>query len=405
MSGSTGSFTDMRSWGGKLIATGIFSLVADQDHWLRPLGIAAWDGTHWSPLGDGVNGQYFSLGEYAGDLVVAGYSMSIRGLPITRAARWNGASWSQIGTGAPDFVVSVAEFQNQLYMGSEGGLWHWDNSTWSSVPVLDGQNVDAIAPSGPRLVVGGSIAQGGAIGSPNVVFWDGTNLEPAGAGVNSIVLAATEWLGQPVIGGRFTASGATPLPGVATWDGSQWQPMGTRAVEVYQLRVEDGELFASGDFRLPDDSVVETIAHWTGTDWHVLGSGSNGYAFATYGGYLYQAGSGLVHGHVSHGLSRVPLGAVLDVPQPQAAARIALSVSPNPARGPAGFYFTLPSAGHARVTVLDLAGRRVATLADGAFEAGPHRAAWTTPGAPGVYLALLETGAGRVSRRFVVLER
>jgi len=28
-----------------------------------------------------------------------------------------------------------------------------------------------------------------------------------------------------------------------------------------------------------------------------------------------------------------------------------------------------------------------------------------TPGAPGVYLALLETAAGRVSRRFVVLER
>src|SRR6185369_7546855 len=195
------------------------------------------------------------------------------------------------------------------------------------------QYVFAIAPSGQRLVVGGLFAQGGAIGSSNVVFWDGTNLQAAGPGVNGYVDAAAEWLGQPVIGGSFTASGATPLPGVAIWDGSQWQPMGTRAVEVEQLRVQGGELFASGAFRLPDDSVVETIAHWTGTDWHVLGSGSGSYRFATYGGYLYQAGSGRVHGHPSHGLSRVPLSAVLDAPPPRNAARIALGVSPNPARG------------------------------------------------------------------------
>src|SRR5262249_7004533 len=143
-----------------------------------------------------------------------------------------------------------------------------------------------------------------------------------------------------------------------------------------------------------------------GSDWHALGSGGNGYAFENYGGYLYLAGYGTENGHATHGLSRVPLGAVLDAPKPTPrATSIALAVSPNPAHGRAQFSFTLPANGHARVTLLDLAGRRVATLADGAFEAGPHRATWATPGAPGVYLALLETSAGRVSRRFVVLER
>lgn len=112
-----------------------------------------------------------------------------------------------------------------------------------------------------------------------------------------------------------------------------------------------------------------------------------------------------MHGHVSHDLSRVPLSAVLDAPRPQAPAHIALAVSPNPARARASFSFTLPAPGHARVTVLDFAGRRVATLADGVLAAGPHRTQWATPGAPGVYMALLETSAGRVSRRFVVLER
>jgi hypothetical protein len=230
-------------------------------------------------------------------------------------------------------------------------------------------------------------------------------LQPAGAGVNSNVYAATEWLGQPVIGGGFTASGDTPLPGVATWDGSQWQPMGTRAVRVYQLRVQEGELFASGDFRLPDDSVVETIAHWTGTDWHVLGSGSNQYPFATYGGYLYQAGSGLEHGHASHGLARMPLGAILDVPRPQSVTgHVALAVRQNPVRGRAHFVITLPAAAHARLTVHDVAGRLLATLNDGELTAGEHQFEWAAAGAePAVYFIRLVTPSLHESRRFVLL--
>jgi hypothetical protein len=52
-------------------------------------------------------------------------------------------------------------------------------------------------------------------------------------------------------------------------------------------------------------------------------------------------------------------------------------------------------AGHTRVTVLDLAGRRVATLADWRVRGRAHHAEWATPGAPGVYMALLETNTGR----------
>jgi hypothetical protein len=408
MFGTMRPLDDMRSWGGKLIVTGRFASAADQDHWVWCPGIAAWDGTHWSPVGGFVQGSYNVLGEYQGDLIVAGgdFSVFVPGLHTNGAARWNGVSWSALGT-PPIFVdfESIAEFQNQLYLGADEGLWHWNNVAWSSVPALDNQYVFAIAPSGQRLVVGGLFAQGGAIGSSNVVFWDGTNLQAAGPGVNGYVDAAAEWLGQPVIGGSFTASGATPLPGVAIWDGSQWQPMGTRAVEVEQLRVQDGELFASGSFRLPDDSVVETIAHWTGTDWHVLGSGSNEYRFAIYGGYLYQAGSGLVHGHLSHGPSRVPLTAVLDVPRSRPlTANLQLSVLANPARGRARFSFALPRAGHARLAVYDLGGRALATLADNEFDAGTHELAWEAAVAPGVYYLRLDTPSGHASQRFVLLK-
>lgn len=406
MFGTMRPLNDMRSWGGKLIVTGTFAIVAEQDHWVLSPFLAAWDGTHWSQLGSIVYGSHNMLGEYEGDLIVAGSSLSV-GPQISGAARWNGVSWSGFGTGPPWYlgVESIAEFQNQLYLGADEGLWHWNHSTWSSVPALDNQYVLAIAPSGPRLVVGGWFAQDGAIGSPNVVFWDGTTLQAAGAGVNNSVLTATEWLGQPVIGGWFTASGATPLPGVAIWDGSQWQPMGTRAVKVEELRVQEGELFATGDFRLPDDSIVTSIAHWTGTDWRVLGSGSNGYPFATHGGYLYQAGSGLVHGHLSSGPSRVPLTAVLDVPRPRPRpSNVRLSILSNPVRGRARFAFALPTAGHARLAIYDVGGRALATLADNELDAGTHERTWEGAAAPGVYFLRLDAPSGHVSQRFVLLK-
>jgi hypothetical protein len=50
--------------------------------------------------------------------------------------------------------------------------------------------------------------------------------------------------------------------------------------------------------------------------------------------------------------------------------------APNPARGPVTLAFALPAPGSARLTVHDVAGRRVATLFDGAAPAGRSQAGW-----------------------------
>lgn len=77
-----------------------------------------------------------------------------------------------------------------------------------------------------------------------------------------------------------------------------------------------------------------------------------------------------------------------------------LAVAPNPVRGEAAIAFTLARDGDARVDVLDLAGRRVATLADGAMRAGEHALRWDGAGVrPGVYLVRLACADGvRVQR-------
>ena len=88
--------------------------------------------------------------------------------------------------------------------------------------------------------------------------------------------------------------------------------------------------------------------------------------------------------------------------------RLALeSASPNPSNGAATLRFSLPRAGHARLIVLDVAGRRVRTLLDASLVSGPHEVAWDgrdeggAPAAAGLYWAKLEAAGEAVSRRVV----
>ena len=74
------------------------------------------------------------------------------------------------------------------------------------------------------------------------------------------------------------------------------------------------------------------------------------------------------------------------------------------------FTFGLPRAGHARLEVYDVAGRRVRTLVDGQVDAGWLAVRWDGRSdrgervASGVYFCRLEAGGSSVSRKVVVLK-
>ncbi len=86
-----------------------------------------------------------------------------------------------------------------------------------------------------------------------------------------------------------------------------------------------------------------------------------------------------------------------------------LAVAPNPFNPRTTVTFALDAPGPARVDVHDLAGRRVATLADRAFAAGTHVLTWD--GADddgralpsGVYVARLRTAVGERSRKMTLV--
>ena len=79
-------------------------------------------------------------------------------------------------------------------------------------------------------------------------------------------------------------------------------------------------------------------------------------------------------------------------------------VAPNPSAGPVTLTFATDRPGRHRLLLLDVLGREVAVLAEGAGGPGVHTVRWDGHGpsgravAPGAYLARLEA-AGRVSVR------
>ncbi|HTK31777.1 MAG TPA: FlgD immunoglobulin-like domain containing protein [Candidatus Saccharimonadaceae bacterium] len=122
--------------------------------------------------------------------------------------------------------------------------------------------------------------------------------------------------------------------------------------------------------------------------------------------YYYKVSALDVHGNESAYSLVLPTGslAVDDAQHVLALAR----PSPNPARAGASLRFTLPSEMSARLSIFDLSGRRVASLADGVLGAGDHELRWDLRGAngvrvaDGVYFVRLEAAGRTLAERMAV---
>jgi hypothetical protein len=107
----------------------------------------------------------------------------------------------------------------------------------------------------------------------------------------------------------------------------------------------------------------------------------------------------------------VPGGAVGVEPLAPASTELALGQNaPNPFGQDTRVHFAIPTAGPVKLTVFDVAGRRVATLVDRALVAGAHTVAWDgrdaggVSVASGVYLYRLEAGGRSITKEMVRLQ-
>ncbi len=260
-----------------------------------------------------------------------------------------------------------------------------------------------------RTDVGGNDYLNALAVGPTGYLYAGGSHETGGHTV--FVVARYTSLGVPA---ACTTRGCTSWPyGRAVYD---WGA-GTDGA-VYSIDVRgDGQILAAGSLGdlmgwiqlTPAGAVtLSRFINFPGNDETASGAcfdGANHFVIAGYQKYDGDHNFALARFETTVNAS---LGVDDPVAGPVAAVRLGPAF-PNPLVGRASLAFELPRDGTVRLVVFDASGRRVRTLADGAFLAGRHRVAWDgaddrgTRVAPGVYYARLEAGTASARRAIVVL--
>ncbi len=265
------AFTDFE---GNLIAGGRFTVAGG----VRAANIARWDGTSWSPLGEGLDGTVLALA-VAGGRLVAGGEFTHSGLDSTvqHVAAWDGTRWQALGEGTNGVVRTLRVTGEGLVAGGDFTLAGtnsfsycalWSGSAWSSMGNLDGP-VYGLCQSQAWGGVEELFACGRAFTAPyskitlavrQGSIWDWISPRYAPQNPNAMV----DFAGSLVVGGdgNFDAS-QEYLSGIARISENELlSPAGGVLGEVLALCVYRDHLYAGGRFVLAGNVRSPYIARW-----------------------------------------------------------------------------------------------------------------------------------------------
>jgi hypothetical protein len=291
-----------------------------------PKSIAKWNGSAWSSLGPGMDGQPSSLAVSGSDLYAGGEFTNADGISANYIAKWDGSSWSALGSGMgggnveDPAVRALAALGSNVYAGgwftSAGGspanyIAKWDGSSWSALgsgmaTSSSDSAVIALAVSGSDLYAGGQFDTAGGAPANNIAKWNGSSWSALGAGVSGGGVLALAVSGSNLYaGGDFYTAGGIVANGIAKWDGRAWSALGSGVSGfltgyVYALAVSGSNLYAGGTFTTAGGAPANYVAKWNGSSWSALGSGMNDYVYALavsgsdlYAGGLFYAAGGI----------------------------------------------------------------------------------------------------------------
>jgi hypothetical protein len=208
--------------------------------------IAQWDGSHWSPLGSGVNNSVSVLAVSGNTLYAGGQFTMAGGTNASYIAKWDGSHWSPLGSGV--------------------------NST-----------VYALAVSGGTLYVGGQFTTAGGNPATNIAQWNGTNWSALGSGMNNWVGALAVSGGALYAGGAFTTAGgkasAYAAEAVISWPEFSSAPVrnadGSFTLNLATLPQSTNRLYAATNLTPP--AVWQPIyTNFTGGTWQFTDTNASG---------------------------------------------------------------------------------------------------------------------------------
>ncbi len=307
---------DLRVYNGDLVATGYFNKAGN----IKVNRIAAWDGTNWNPLGEGIKG-FASFGlrmiVYQNNLYVSGFIDTAGTTNVNGIAKWDGTNWSDVGGGANEQIYSMAVYNNELYAAgafdSIGGIAashiaKWNGANWQALGTgIQGYNVNDLLVYKNELYALGNFYSAGGIATNYIARWNGLNWNNVGVGVNYGNTALIEWNGKLLVG-TYASAISHIDPTIMQWDGLNWTIFSRQIMSwIGKFAVFQNTLYgAGGGSAGPPGSSFVMAWNSSSAQWQTLGTGVNSYvnAMCEFNGELYCAGDfnvskGAYHNHIA----------------------------------------------------------------------------------------------------------
>lgn len=248
--------------------------------------IAAWDGSSWSPLGEGLGTPGLQLTSMlvlpGGDLVVSGPFTSAGGREASRIARWDGARWSPLGAGLSDPASAMAILPSGVVLvggpfSRAGGrqarlVATWDGREWSAPdPGPFGDQLRSVmgvaAGPGGAMIVAGLFEPRSGPAACRVQRLEAGWRPMGGAFSGTIEELCTLEDGRLAAAGPFTAVGADPIARYAVWDGQAWGSPDSPPPGGAGRREVDGRTVVATGASPDGRTAAEGLALWETGAW------------------------------------------------------------------------------------------------------------------------------------------
>lgn len=265
-------------------------------------GIARWDGTQWTALGNGIaaGGSVSALASFAGTLVAAGdFEVQQDATTIRRLARWDGRTYSRVGSSGVDTVEApVRALLATPYLLHAGGEFtqidglatrhvaRWNTRQWQALDRLPSTGIvgytQALALTENALYVGGQFSVAGGVPARSIARWNGSSWAPlrapGGEGTNSLVTAIAVAGTDVYVGGYFSEVAGLAAKHIARWDGSAWHTVGQgndNGVDgpVHTIQIAADGIYVGGEFQQAGGQPARHLARWQEGRWTAFGEG------------------------------------------------------------------------------------------------------------------------------------
>ncbi len=272
--------------------------------------VARWDAAGWSALGSGMAGGvqgattvrcFSSFDDGTGTALYAGgVFTSAGGTSASRIARWDGSSWSAVGSGTDGEVsalqpcviggaavlVAGGAFANAGGSGASA-IASWNGAAWQ--PIDNGVRVrlnngnPAVRSlcvfddgNGSALFAGGHFDQAGSVAAGRCARLGPSGWSAPGSGLEAAVECLAVYddgSGKSIYaGGSFLHAGSDDLRALARWNGTSWSPL---PANPYSLMWYVSSLAVFDDGSGPALFVSEwagpaELTKFDGTSWHFV---------------------------------------------------------------------------------------------------------------------------------------